>query len=419
VLLDLPLGNILVAGVAVSVVLGGLAVLPLHAMARRVWDERVATVAGLLYALLPAAVDVHAEPMTEGTFLFFFLSAAWMGWRGLEERSWEMTAVAAGASALAWLSRPEGIYLLPLFLLAAVLRFSRFSVPAVAVFAAVWLVLAFPYLCFIHGETGHWRLSLSPIPVLITKYLGGERVVGLAEQEFEPYRSVARYGVVLGGGKFLFAHFFGKALFYVLGPFLVIGLARPRPGDGQRPLLAYGWLAAAGYMVPIVLSFAASTPFSHRFLLAPVAFLLPTIAAGVVRAADWTRRPRALPLLAGALCLAMAAWDARVRRAEKIGVKEAGEAILQSLGPGRRLYTTNRAAEFYARAEHVEAPIFVSLDDVEKLHPDAIVICPRDLRATEDRVEERLAERHPRMGEFPSPPQTGTHPVRVYLGTPR
>src|SRR5262245_12896303 len=72
VLIDLPLGNILLAGVAVSVILGGLAVLPLHAMARRIWDDRVATVAALLYAFLPAMVDVHAEAMTEGTFFFFF-----------------------------------------------------------------------------------------------------------------------------------------------------------------------------------------------------------------------------------------------------------------------------------------------------------------------------------------------------------
>lgn len=418
-LVNIPTGNILVAGVAVSVILGGLAVLPLHAMAQRIWDERVATVAGLLYALLPAMVDVHAEPMTEGTFFFFFLTAAWAGWRALEERSWEQTVVAAGCAAMAWLARPEGIYLLPLFAIAGVLRFSRFSIPLVALFVAVWMLLAFPYLCFIHKQTGHWQASLSPIPSLIGAFFRGTRHPAAAELNFEEYRAVARHGVLLGGGGLLLANLFGKALFYVLGPFLIWGFFRPRPARGGRALLAFTWIAAAVYLAPIMISFFAATPFSHRFLLLPAALLLPTIAAGIAAAAERTRRERALPLIAGALCLAMAVRDVRVRRAEKIGVKEAGEAVLKTLGPGRRVYSTNRAAEFYARSEHVESPIFATLDAVEALKPDAYIVCPADLRTTEDRVEERLAERHPLQGEYPAPPRPGAHPVRMYLREPR
>src|SRR5882672_3832896 len=74
-LLNVPLHHLLAAGVSVSVILGGLATLPLYAMARRTWDDRVATAAAALYALLPAMVDIHAEPMTEGTFMFFFLTS--------------------------------------------------------------------------------------------------------------------------------------------------------------------------------------------------------------------------------------------------------------------------------------------------------------------------------------------------------
>ncbi len=120
-LADGAVGNLLVAGVAVSVLLGGLALLPLYGMVRRTWDDRVATIAGLLYAGLPALVDVHAEPMTEGAFMFFFFAAMAAGWSALENRSWERTVVAAGLATLAWLARPAGIYLQPLFLGAAAL----------------------------------------------------------------------------------------------------------------------------------------------------------------------------------------------------------------------------------------------------------------------------------------------------------
>src|SRR5262245_9059574 len=83
VLLNTGIGNLHLVGVALSVILGGLAVLPLYALARRTWDDRVATVAAALYALLPVAVDFQIEPITEGTFLFLFCSAMAIGWSAL------------------------------------------------------------------------------------------------------------------------------------------------------------------------------------------------------------------------------------------------------------------------------------------------------------------------------------------------
>ncbi len=414
-LLNLPLDNSLVAGVAVSAILGGLAALPLYAMARRAWDDRVAAIAALLYALLPAAVDVHCEAMTEGTLMFFFFLSMDLGWQALEERSWEKTVVAAGAAALAWLARPEGIYLLPLFVVAALLRFSRFTIPALAVFGAVWLVLAFPYLSFIHAQTGRWQASLSPMPDLIRSALLGQKNEALAAQDYSEYRAVARYGLILGGGGHLLANLFGKVLFYATGPFLLIGLLRPRPADGGRRILIYQWIAAATYLIPIALSFYASTAFSHRFLLVPASLLLGTTAAGLVRAAEWTRRPKALPLLVGALCLAMVIRDLRPRRSDKIAFKEAGLAILQTLGPGKRLVTTNRQIEYYARSAYLPMLSDHTFDAVEAQRPEAYAFCLPDLNRWEPGLEQRIAQRNSLMGEFPNPPDPKLLPVRVYV----
>jgi 4-amino-4-deoxy-L-arabinose transferase-like glycosyltransferase len=405
-LLAVPLRNLLVAGVAVSVLLGGLSVLPLYALARKIWDERIATTTALLYAFLPAIVDVHAEAMTEGTFMFFFLGGTWLGWRAIENRCWRTTAAAAFCAALAWLARPEGIYLVPLFALASILRFNRFSPVALVLFAAVWLVIAFPYLSFIHAETGQWRTGLSPIVGIYNDYFHGVRHPDLAQQDYEEYRVVARHGVLLGGGGHLLSNLFGKVLFYALGPFLLLGLMRPRPAEGQRALLAYGWLAACGYLVPIALSFVVSTPFSHRFLLVPAALLLPTCSAGLARAADLSRNPRVLPLVVGALCVVMAIRDLRPRRSDKIGVRDAGMAIRKTLGPGARVYSTSRAAEFYAGAEHRDDPVGA----------DVYVFALGDLRAEDRALEQRIAGHVPLLGDYPQPPRPGAAPVRVYAG---
>jgi hypothetical protein len=241
----------------------------------------------------------------------------------------------------------------------------------------------------------------------------GARPPGLASQDYDEYRVVQKHGIVLGGALHLGSNFFGKVLFYALGPFLFLGLLRPQPAEGRRPLLAFQLLAALGYLVPIALSFVASTPFSHRFLLAPAALLLPVTAAGLIRAAEWTRRREALPVLAGALCLAMAVRDFRPRRADKLGLKQAGLAILRTLGPGRRVFATHGQVEFYARSAYVPFPETVTLEDLEQARPEAFAFGP-----TEPRLEERIRERRAFLGEFPSPPRKDALPVRVYLAKP-
>jgi 4-amino-4-deoxy-L-arabinose transferase-like glycosyltransferase len=414
-LANLAVGNLLISGVAVSVLLGGLALLPLYAMVLRIWDERVATVAGALYACLPALVDIHAEAMTEGTFMFFFLGAMALGWSALEERSWERTVAAAGCSVLAWLARPEGVYLLPLFLAAAALGRSRFAPLAIAIFLATGIVLAFPYLSFIHARSGHWQSSLSPIPGMIRDFLAGRRAAGSGTQDFEEYRVVREHGIVLGGARLLGSNLFGKVLFYALGPFVVLGCFRARPAEQGRRLLAFLLLAAVGYLVPVALSFAAATPFSHRFLLVPATLLLPLAAVGLIRAAEWTRRRRAIEIAVGTLCLVMIVRDLRPRRADKAGMKEAGLAILQTLGPGRRVFATHPQIEFYARGEYLGLPEGAGAELLLSSGIDAFAFCAPDLRLWEPRLEERIREKTAYLGEFPSPPRRNALPVRVYL----
>jgi hypothetical protein len=231
--------------------------------------------------------------------------------------------------------------------------------------------------------------------------------------DYDEYRVVQKHGMVLGGAGHLGAYFFGKVLFYVLGPFLLLGLARPRPAEGRRSLFAFQLLAAFGYLVPIALSFIASTPFSHRFLLAPAALLLPVTAAGMIRASEGTRRREALPVLAGALCLAMAVRDFRPRRSDKIGLKEAGLAILKEVGPGKRVFATHGQVEFYAQSAYVPLPERVTMEDLEKARPDAFAF-----GSLEPGLEERIRARHAFLGEFPSPPRKDVLPVRVYLAKP-
>jgi hypothetical protein len=112
----------------------------------------------------------------------------------------------------------------------------------------------------------------------------------------------------------------------------------------------------------------------------------------------------------------MAVRDLRPRRTDKIGFKEAGVAILNTLGPGKRVFATNPQIEFYAKSDYAPLPEGAT---PEGSRYDAFAFCASELRRWEPRLEERIRERHEFFGEFPSPPRKDALPVRVYLAKPR
>ena len=109
----------------------------------------------------------------------------------------------------------------------------------------------------------------------------------------------------------------------------------------------------------------------------------------------------------------MAVRDFRPRRGDKVGLKEAGLAILKSIGPGKRVFATQGQVEFYARSAYLPLPEVVTVEDLEKARPDAFAFS-----VSGSRLEDRIRERHPLLGEFPSPPRKDVLPVRVYLAKP-
>jgi hypothetical protein len=103
------------AGMLWGVGISSLVVLPLFGWVRREFDDRVAALACLLYAVQPKMIAWSPEIMRDPTFWFLFTLSLYLMWRAIAEVrvAW---FVAAGLSvALACLTRFEGAFLfLPL-----------------------------------------------------------------------------------------------------------------------------------------------------------------------------------------------------------------------------------------------------------------------------------------------------------------
>ena len=103
----------------VAALCGAAAVLPLHAIARRVFDLDAANAAAVLFAVAPPLVRIGSTALSEGPFLLLALLSVDAAHRAL--RHWRPARDAAFAglfAGAAWLARPEGLLLLPLALLA-------------------------------------------------------------------------------------------------------------------------------------------------------------------------------------------------------------------------------------------------------------------------------------------------------------
>jgi hypothetical protein len=100
------------AGKLWGVLLGTAIALPLFDWLRRMFDERIATVAVFLYAVHPKLIEWSVEPIREATFWFLFVVGIDFLWRSFDERRWWQFGTAGGALALALFTRFEGWFLL-------------------------------------------------------------------------------------------------------------------------------------------------------------------------------------------------------------------------------------------------------------------------------------------------------------------
>ena len=101
-----------VAGAVWGVTISSLVVLPLWGWVRRQFDDRVALVACLLYAVHPKFIIESPEVMRDPTFWFFFMLAIYWLWRAVTEVRYGYFIAAGAVITLALLTRVEGVFLL-------------------------------------------------------------------------------------------------------------------------------------------------------------------------------------------------------------------------------------------------------------------------------------------------------------------
>ena len=168
------------------VLLGTLICLPVYWVARRVYGERVALLAALLVAVLPALSSwmLFWGTMTEPLYILLTVSALCSLMAALDSDKLWAYALTGGLLGLAFLARPEGIIwlgayvALPLLVLALDRRLVRWrALLSMGLIVASAALIASPYMAFMHRETGK---------VMVTGKLSITYDIGQAVMEDDP-----------------------------------------------------------------------------------------------------------------------------------------------------------------------------------------------------------------------------------------
>jgi 4-amino-4-deoxy-L-arabinose transferase-like glycosyltransferase len=145
----------------VQALLIGLATALVMLTLRRIWDERLALVGGILVAFDPFTKHYVPRVLSEVVAIFLVAAAAYCFARAWQERSWAWWGALGLATAALTLTRPLFLFAIPLGIFAALVRsgLPRSRIGAASATAVCAAALLAPWLAWTHAATGRFAVS--------------------------------------------------------------------------------------------------------------------------------------------------------------------------------------------------------------------------------------------------------------------
>ncbi len=221
------------------VLLGSLLPLPVFLLGKDMYGRRVGLIASLLTAVLPAFTTgiLFAETLSEPLYLLCLFTGIYFVFKASVSRAYRHFTLAGVMLSLAYLTRSEGqlYFAVGIIFLAGVLRFYRSLPLAEATLrllacAAAFLLVASPYVIYLHSHTGHWALDTKTTTSYTTTR-------GLVHHDGEAFQRDT-WGLSEKGEVKYYAHEVGESL-----PELLLGKYRDRIIPDVRANLGNAWNA--------------------------------------------------------------------------------------------------------------------------------------------------------------------------------
>ena len=158
--------NMELSGTIISVLFGTLTVIVFYLIGKSVFDQKVSFVSAIILAFHPYAVRFSADIISDSAYFFFFISALGSGYFAITNRKILLFVLTGICSALAYLTRPEGIGIIIIVAFWCALKdcvkikgLWKEKLVSILILVVSFLVFSTPYIAFIKKETGLWSLT--------------------------------------------------------------------------------------------------------------------------------------------------------------------------------------------------------------------------------------------------------------------
>ncbi len=364
------------AGIWVSLIFGSLLVLPVFYLGKAIFDEKVGILSALLSAVHSVLYDFSGSVLTESTYYFLLTTAVLFGWGAFKNGKVYRVFLFGLFSTLTFLTKPEGIGLIPVFSFWILLInpsqgrrpwIRRIGIFVLALFC--FFLFSSPYLISLKKELGKWRIS-KKASVTIEAFSKGETEAPVQRERGRlkinivsffrnPFPFLGEVGLGFLNSLYKFQQAIHPIL-SVLAIFGWIGILRNRScGDVKGSLYLFSHLI---FFLGCVLPFFGA---HRRYVSQMVAISLPWAAFGCLEMKGWVSRwfkkegfekKVSFILFFALLCGLFIQGIVRYSSGNRVIQKEAGLWMKENLPRGTKIMSRMPQEAFYSELGWTRIP---------------------------------------------------------------
>lgn len=359
-----------IAGRFISLFFGTLSIIPLFYLVKEAVGQREAIFSALLYSFHPYLVTYSGMLLTEPTYWGLLTLSVFFFWTGLrKEKVWRI-ALSGCFLGLAYLTRPEGVIYVLVYLawvvIDGILRKKWFKrVILIGVFIPSVFIFVIPYVIHIHQETGRWLISKKAVDAqpqfLRENGEGADSSRGIEQNrpEKENFGMARIARNVVHYFRFVIYHYL-RAYHFSLWLFLFFGLIRVR-----QKVIAYE-LFLAFLVLFHLFSLSTFLPSTIRFSVPVIPLSLFWAGTGILEIQRYLEKIRIsnpekvillLILFVILMQLPQSLIPERRHRAEQ---KRVGLWLRQNTPPDAIVMSNSPQEAFYADREFMMLPVGIS-----------------------------------------------------------
>lgn len=452
------------SGTIVSVFFGTLTVIVFYLIGKNIFDRKVSFVSSIILAFHPYAVRFSADIISETTYFFFFVSALGLGYFAITNRKLLLFALTGMCSALAYLTRPEGIGVIIIVVSFCALKdctriktLWKEKLVSILVLVAPFLIFSMPYLVYIKKETGHWDLTKKK---KVTIVAGIEEFEGAQKNKKLIERNTAKKGgasVKINKKKTARKTGFkthSKCVLYIVKRYLstfhhllfvlliigVINWTRIRP---ERFFGIYLTVTIVFYLfilyrlgVSYMLSTGDIYAPSRRHLMPLVILAIFFVGTGVHTAGTWMHEKlQSNSFIVGFKESLKNVWVVQLlvlmvvvsvllpktlkpQRVDKLGIKVVGGWIKENIHkPSLVIISDSARNAYYAEGKHIQKGRYNSdiLIEAKQKNADYLLVSYREYRVMEKKLQQLLKDKKIVLAyQYPEKKPLKKHSVLLY-----